>query len=337
MSLSVSIICACRNERRHITAFLDSLMRQQTGRITWEAVIADGMSSDGTREILAAYSRQNARIRVIDNPAKIVAPGLNAAIREARGDIIIRMDAHTEYASDYIQRSVEALVETGADNVGGAPRVRPDDFRARLFGAAYHSHFAVGGARSHDASYEGYVDSVFYGCWYKSTLERLGLFDEALVRNQDDELNLRLIRSGGKVYQSAKIVSWYSPRRTVRSLFRQYFEYGFWKVAVIRKHHRPAAWRHIVPGIFVAAQLTLLLVLAAAILFKSASTWTLLAFLLSVWTVYGASCILAALKQARRAGLAAIFLPALFAIYHFSYGAGFLAGLGKFGFQKKLR
>jgi len=229
---------------------------------------------------------------------------------------------------------VEVLETTGAQNVGGAPRVRPDDFRARVFGAAYHSPFAVGGARSHDPSYEGYVDSVFYGCWRKSTLERIGLFDESLVRNQDDELNLRLIRSGGKVYQSTKIVSWYCPRRNLRALFRQYFEYGFWKVAVIRKHRLPAAWRHVVPGAFVVAHVVFLMAVAAAILVRSALLLPLLTGWMTLWTVYVAACILAALAQARRAGLAAILLPPLFAIYHLSYGTGFLAGLSQVGWLR---
>src|SRR5690606_13880859 len=151
------------------------------------------------------YERANGRIRVIDNPRRITPTGLNAAIRAARGDIIIRMDVHTQYAPDYLRRCVEVLEETGADNVGGAQRASGDSFRSRVFRAAFHSPFAVGGAKAHAADYEGYVDTVFLGCWHKSTLFRVGLFDETLVRNQDDELNLRLVRMGGKIWQSRKI------------------------------------------------------------------------------------------------------------------------------------
>jgi glycosyltransferase involved in cell wall biosynthesis len=336
MDPQVSVVCACRNEARDIDAFLTSLLGQTANGISWEVIIADGMSEDGTRGLLRYYVQKHSHLRMIDNPGRIVATGLNAAIRQARGDIIIRMDAHTEYAADYIQQCVEVLNETGADNVGGVPRVRRDDFRMRLFGAAYHSAFACGGARSHDAEYEGYVDSVFYGCWRKTTLEHLGMFDERFVRNQDDELNLRLIRAGGKIWQSSKIVSWYRPRRTVKSLFSQYFQYGYWKVAVIRKHRMPAHWRHLVPGAFTAAHA---LFIAAIVATAALQSYNLTAMLLMAWlallSLYAIVSITAAVSEARRAGWAiGILLPSLFAVYHISYGMGFLAGLAAVQFGR---
>ena len=182
---------ACRNEKRHIRQFLDSLLAQDMSGMTWEAIIADGMSDDGTREILQEYGARHPQLRTIDNPRRVVSPGLNAAIRAARGAIVIRMDAHTCYAPDYCRRCVAELERTGADNVGGPARTRAQGTRARAFAAAYHSPFSTG-ARFHDETYEGWIDTVPYGCWRKETLERLGLFDESLVRNQDDELNLRL-------------------------------------------------------------------------------------------------------------------------------------------------
>jgi GT2 family glycosyltransferase len=196
-------------------------------------------------------------VRTIDNPRRVVSPGLNAAIRAARGAIVIRMDAHTSYAPDYCRRCVAELERTGADNVGGPARTRTQGTRARAFAAAYHSPFSTG-ARFHDENYEGWIDTVPYGCWRKETLERLGLFDETLVRNQDDELNLRLIRAGGKIWQSPDIVSWYSPRATLTALFLQYFQYGFWKAAVVRKHRLPGSWRHLVPVAFVLTHILLL-------------------------------------------------------------------------------
>ena len=224
--------------------------------MTWEAIVADGMSDDGTREILREYSARDPRLCVVDNPRRVVSPGLNAAIRAARGAMIIRMDAHTCYAPDYCRKCVTTLERTGADNVGGPARTRTQGTRARAFAAAYHSRFSTG-ARFHDENYEGWIDTVPYGCWRKETLERLGLFDEHLVRNQDDELNLRLIRAGGKIWQSPDIVSWYSPRATLKALFVQYFQYGFWKAAVIRKHKLPGSWRHLIPVTFVAAHIAL--------------------------------------------------------------------------------
>jgi glycosyltransferase involved in cell wall biosynthesis len=327
--VEVSVVVPCRNEAIYIQEFLDSLLLQHIDDIDWEVIISDGMSDDGTREILEGYRCNHSHIRVLDNVGRIVSSGLNAAIRASRGEIIIRMDAHTQYAPDYISRCLEVLERTGADNVGGPPRVNTHSVRLRAFSAAYHSAFAVGGSRSHNISYEGYVDSVFYGCWRKSTLLRLGLFDEMMVRNQDDELNLRITRSGGKIWQSPEIVSWYRPRTSLSGLFLQQLQYGFWKVAVIRKHGRAAAWRHLVPGAFVLLNVTLLLMasLAAAsgqhmVLRASAELGGFIGVL------YALACFVAALSATKRSGWAAFpLLPVLFATYHFSYGIGFLAGL----------
>jgi hypothetical protein len=230
------------------------------------------------------------------------------------------MDFHTEYAPDYVVRCVQALQRTGAQNAGGPARTRAEGPLAAAIAAAYHSPFACGGARFHDVSYEGWVDTVTYGCWEKSYLERLGLFDESLVRNQDDELNLRIVRSGGRIWQDPKIVSWYHPRGSLRSLFRQYFQYGFWKVAVIRKHRIPASWRHLVPALFVSSVAAV--PLAAAF---DQRFWVLWLFEIAL---YGAACLGVSALTAARAGLRLFpLLPAVFATYHLAYGLGFVAGL----------
>src|SRR5262249_21289065 len=148
--------------------------------------------------------------------------GLNRAVRAAKGDIIIRMDVHTEYAPDYVKRCVEVLRGTGADNVGGPARTRAEGYRQEAIALAFHSRFSTGGARFHDPNYDGYVDTVTYGCWRKTRLVELGLFDEELARNQDDELNVRIHRAGGTVYQSSSIRSWYRPRPSLRGLFTQH-------------------------------------------------------------------------------------------------------------------
>src|SRR6266851_4485219 len=258
-SAHVSVIVACRNEIAYIHSFLDSLFWQDLGGTRIEVLIADGMSDDGTRQVLERYRRNCPTLLVIDNPDKITSAGLNAAIHAARVEIIIRMDAHTEYAPDYIRRCLAVLNETSADNVGGPALTRADGYLGRAIAFAYHSAFSCGGAKFHDAEYEGYVDTVPYGCWRKSTLERIGLFDESLSRNQDDELNLRLISSGGRIWQSPKITSWYRPRATLTALFRQYFQYGFWKVSVIRNHAKPGSWRHLIPGACLLIGVVLLL------------------------------------------------------------------------------
>ena len=255
--------------------------------------------------------------------------GLNLGIARARGDIILRMDVHTRYASDYVVHCLRELRSRDADNVGGPARTETSGFLAGAIAAAYHSPYSCGGARFHDESFEGYVDTVPYGCWRKSTLERIGLFDETFVRNQDDELNLRIVRAGGKIWQSPAIVSWYSPRSDLSRLFAQDFQYGFWKVRVIQKHRIPASVRHLIPAAFVLANVGLALALAAATIGR----WpTLLSVSLAAWTTmllaYLALSLFSAVIAARRHGWRLLpVLPLVFAVYHVSYGLGFLSGV----------
>lgn len=327
--LTVSIIVPCRNEAGAVGRFLDSLTRQDLDAYDWEIIIADGMSEDGTRELLSDFERRNRRIRIIDNVEKITPTGLNRAILASKGEIILRMDVHTEYASEYVRTCVETLLSTKADNVGGPARTRAEGLLPKAVAAAYHSPFACGGARFHNEDYEGFVDTVPYGCWKKTTLDRLGLFDEELVRNQDDELNLRLVRSGGSIWQSPAIMSWYSPRSSLRSLFKQYYQYGFWKIPVLLRHRVPASWRHLVPGSFVLADILLPLVAIAALLCGQSRlaqvSLMLLAFVIGAYTL----CVAAfSMLTARRRGWALLpYLPIVFATYHFSYGLGCLTAV----------
>src|SRR5579863_4763869 len=247
-AMHVSVIVPCRNEIRHIRAFLDSVFRQELGRIEMEVLVADGRSDDGTRVVLGEFEKRFAALRVLDNPEKIVSTGLNRAIREAKGEIIILMIVHTIYAPDYVRSCVEVLQETNAENVGGPALTRADGYIAQAIAHAFHTRFARGGGKLRDPRYEGSVDTVPYGCWRKSTLERIGPFDEKLVRAEDYELNVRIVSRGGTVWQSPRITSWYRPRASLSGLFWQHFQYGFWKGAVIRKHRRIASWRNLVPG-----------------------------------------------------------------------------------------
>jgi succinoglycan biosynthesis protein ExoA len=326
----VSIIIPVRNERKSITACLDGVLAQDYPQDRLEVLIADGMSDDGSRAILADFCARDCRVRVIDNPGRIVSTGLNAAIRQAQGEVIVRMDAHTEYAPDYVRTCVEVLGATRADNVGGPARTRADTYWQRAIAAAYHSSFSCGGSRFHDPDYEGEVDTVTYGCWPKATFDRFGLFDEELVRNQDDEHNLRLTRAGGRVWQSPRIRSWYRPRGSLVALFRQYMQYGYWKVKVIQKHRLPASPRHLVPAGFIA--LLFLLVLLAPF-----SGWALAA-LAVVLGLYSCCLFWASALAARRYGLRLLpALPAVFASYHFGYGCGFLCGLWDWAFARSPR
>jgi len=318
---TVSVIVPCRNEVRHIRAFLQSLLAQELRPdLDCEFLIADGVSLDGTRTVLTDWQSRLKGLVILNNEKKTVPAGLNAAIALSRGEIIIRMDVHAEYAPDYIRQCVVALDETGADNVGGPALTRGVTYIERAVCAAYHSAFGCGGARFHNPGYEGYVDTVTYGCWRKRTLEKLGLFDEELVRNQDDELNLRLIRKGGKIWQTPKIRSWYYPRSSLRALVRQHTQYGYWKVRVIQKHRVLASWRHLVPGAFAAT----LFALGASALFLTLSANALVAVL----TVYGFAGIVAGLIACGRKNLSLVpVMPFIFASYHVPYGIGFLGGL----------
>jgi hypothetical protein len=212
--------------------------------------------------------------------------------------------------------------------VGGPARTKAEGRLPNAIRAAYHSRFSTGGAKFHDDTFSGYVDTVTYGCWRRETLLNLGLFDEELVRNQDDELNLRLIRMGGKIWQSADIVSWYRPRTSWSELFRQYFQYGFWKVRVIRKHRIPGSWRHLIPGAFVGANI---LFPCVALLIAAVGSIEFAKKALLVWcaelAIYAMSCFLASIASARRYGWQLLpYLPATFVVFHISYGLGFLMG-----------
>jgi glycosyltransferase involved in cell wall biosynthesis len=319
----VSVIVPCRNEKDHIEACVRSILAQDLPPDELEVLVADGMSDDGTRKILERLAQEDSRVRVIDNPNRITPCAMNVGVRAARGRYIAIMGAHNHYAPDYLRQSVQVLEQTGADNVGGAMVCEATSWLQQAIAAAHHSAFAVGGARWHDPSYEGPADTVFGGVYRREVFTRIGLFDEELVRNQDDEFNLRLIRAGGKIWQSPRIRSCYRPRNSLGSLFRQYMQYGYWKVRVIQKHTLPASARHLVPGGFV---LSLLLLPLVSLWFPFAA-WGWLGLV----GIYSCSNVAVALLTAARRGWALFpILPLVFACYHFAYGYGFLRGVWDF-------
>jgi succinoglycan biosynthesis protein ExoA len=319
----VSVVIPCRNEKGHIAACVRSLLAQEPPSGDFEIIVADGMSDDGTRDILARMAQEDPRLRVVDNPGQITPYGMNAGIRQARGRYIAIMGAHNHYAADYLRQSVEVLEASGADNVGGAMVCEAESWLQRGIAAAHHSPFSVGGARWHNPGYEGPADTVFGGVYRREVFDRIGFFDEELVRNQDDEFNLRLTRAGGKIFQSPRIKSWYRPRRSLGALFRQYMQYGYWKVRVIQKHKLPASVRHLVPACFV---LSLILLPLAALWYPHAlwGWWGLVG-------AYSAWNLLASLVTAARHGWELFpLLPVVFACYHLAYGSGFLRGVWDF-------
>ena len=222
------------------------------------------------------------------------------------------------------------LRETGADSVGGPWVARSSNgIVSEAIAAAFHSPFCCGGGKAHDAEYEGEIDTVYLGCWRRDAFEKAGLFDPGLVRNQDDEFHFRLRRKGGRVWQSPRIRSWYTPRSSLRTLYRQYLQYGFWKVAVMRKHRGLAAWRQAMPALFVSSIIAALLVIAIASVTGATFIAKAVAMLLATEiAIYAAACIIAAILLPRAVhGRARLLAPAVIAIYHIAYGLGFLAGM----------
>jgi succinoglycan biosynthesis protein ExoA len=319
----VSVIVPCRNERRFIEPAIRDILNQKGITEDWEILVADGDSDDGTWEILTQLSDSYPQLHVFHNPKRFVSHGMNRAVEMARGRFIVRMDVHTRYAEDYIAECLRVIGETGAQNVGGAARTIAEGPIQRTIAAAYASPFAVGPAKFHFPDYEGPVDTVTYGCWRRDYLLSIGGFDEDLVRNQDDELNLRIKRGGGVIWQSPRIKSWYYTRSSLRSLFKQYYQYGYWKVAVIRKHGQPASWRHLVPGGFLIG-LSLLLIIGVfwlpALVAGGIVVSCYLLFLAAGSLYIAGSC-----------GWGLLFrLPLTLATFHFSYGTGFMGGLFAF-------
>jgi hypothetical protein len=274
---------------------------------------------------------RDSRVKLVDNPGRIVSTGLNAAISASRGTVILRMDGHTVYAPDYVSQCVRALGESGAENVGGPWRARGKGYVGTAIALAFQSRFASGGARSHDVTYAGPVDSVYLGCWRRELFDRIGGFDEELVRNQDDEHNLRLSRAGGRIWQTPAIRSWYVPRSSISALFRQYAQYGYWKVRVIQKHRIPASVRHLAPGAFVG----LVAALVALAPFMELARWGAAGLLLA----YTLAVLASAIVTCRHAHTwrALPVLPPVFAAYHFGYGYGFLYGVFDFVLRRKHR
>lgn len=323
--VSISIIMPVRNEAKHIEQCLGAILAQDYPPDLMEVIIADGLSTDDTRAIIRRLAAEHPAVRIIvlDNPLKIAPSALNLAIARSTGDVIIRVDGHTFIAPDYVSQCIAALQASGADNVGGGTEPICQGRFGEAVSLATGTSFGVGHGRWRHASQEKWVDTVYLGAWPRRVFERIGLFDEEQVRNQDDEFNYRLREQGGSVLISPYVRSSYYNRSTPRSLWRQYYQYGFWKVRVMQKHPSQMRVRQFIPPLFVAT----LLFTAALAPFTSVGLWTLLL----TAGCYLAANLGAAVWTGRKAGLTMLpLLMTAFAILHVSYGLGFLAGLIRF-------
>ncbi len=319
----VTVILPVRNEANFIARNLEAIFDEDYPQECLEVIVADGMSTDGTREIIKSLQEQHSNLQLIENPGKIVATGMNAALACARGEIIVRVDGHTIISRNYIRECVNTIGRSGADNVGGRMEAVGEGRFGQAVAQATSSPFGVGGARFHYSVREEWVDTVYMGAWPRDVFARIGLFDEELVRNQDDEFNYRLLSNGGRILLNPQIKSLYYNRNTVRTLWRQYFQYGYWKVRVMQKHSRQMRPRQFAPPTFVIA---LLLSLLTAPFFTAGKWMFILVASSYLIASMGASLITAARGGWRLFPL----LPVTFAILHLAYGFGFCAGLVMF-------
>jgi len=325
----VSVILPIRNEANYIARSLGAVLAQDYPADRMEVMVVDGMSTDGTREIVESMRSGSPRVQIIDNTRRIAPTALNAAIARARGEILVRVDGHCEIERDYVRRCVEHLRNDEVDGVGGPLQTIGESFVARGIAVAMSSTFGVGDSAFRTVSNKTMlVDTVAFPAYTRNIVELVGFFDEELVRNQDDDYNYRLRKIGAKVLLAANVRARYYSRSSIRSLWRQYFQYGYWKVRVMQKHPRQMRPRQFVPPLFVGA---LLLSLAAAAFSFIHGAWLAWPFGLAAGSYALANLAASALITARRRDWPLfLLLPIAFAILHVSYGLGFLVGLVKF-------
>ena len=328
----VSVLMPIRNEAEFVERSLGSVLTQDYPNTRLEVIVIDGMSDDETRRTIEQVVRRKAllskmtlpKITILENPSKTVPTAMNIGLANAGGAVIIRVDGHCEILPDYVSSCVAVLNEGEFDCVGGPILTCGESRTSKAIAAAQSSSFGVGGAFfriGSDVARE--VDTVAFGAYRRVVFERIGLFDEELIRNQDDEFNYRLRSLGGRILLSPRIRSRYYSRANIQSLCRQYYQYGVWKVRVAQKHPRQMRMRHFLPGVLV-----MILIMGALLGFFSI---TVLGLWLATLVAYCVAIATASLWTSRAAGWATLqVLPIAFASLHLSYGLGFLTGLVRF-------
>lgn len=313
-----------RNEAGYIQRSLEAVLAQDFSDGELEIIVADGQSTDGTREIIQQLAGMHPNLRLIDNPSRIVPTAMNAALRQARGGIIVRVDGHCEVAPDYVRRCVAHLTQGEADGVGGPVETVGETWLAQAIAAAMSSRFGVGDSAFRTSQGETRLaDTVPFPAYTREIIQRAGPYDEELVRNQDDEYNYRIRALGGRILLAADVHSRYYSRGNLRSLWRQYYQYGFWKVRVLQKHPRQMRPRQFAPPAFVAG-----LIGSSLTGLVHPVGWLLLAGILGAYFL--ANGLASILTAARSGWQYLLVLPVTFGVLHVGYGLGFLLGLVKF-------
>lgn len=324
----ISIICPIYNEEKYIDSCINSILQQDYSKDDLEVLFVDGMSTDKTREIISGYSSKYPFIKVLNNPLRIVPPAMNIGICAAKGDVIIRLDAHAIYPERYISELVSNLKKLSADNVGGVCRTLPvnNTIICRSIAIALSSSFGMGNSYFRVGATEvRKVDTVPFGCFRRSLFDKIGLFDEELVRNQDDEFNGRIIKNGGTIYLLPHLIIDYYARDTVRKVSKMFYQYGMFKPLVNKKLGSPATVRQFFPMLFVAG-----CILGGILSFFSNVLFNIY---LSVLIVYLLLAVIFSLKDGRNI----LLVPALVYTYftiHVSYGWGYWVGIFKLSFKK---
>ena len=312
----VTIAIACRDEESRVEALLRQARAQDWPREQLEIVVADGMSMDGTREVLARVAGEDDRVRLVENLARTRAAGLNECIRRARGEVVVRFDAGAQYGPDYVGRCVAALERNGADGVGGAARPRGKGFFQRCVAAALRSPIGVRGRK--DGADRGWADGVQPTAFRRDVFERVGLYDPRAATDEDAELDRRIGAAGGRLEKSDEIAADYAPRDSVKRLARQSFAFGRGRARTLLKHGRFSSWGPSLPLLWLAGEAVFF-----ATARRRALPWSVAAYALAT----GAEAVRVGASEG---ALAVPVVWAIFPVLHVAHGLGFAAGLARY-------
>lgn len=324
--IKLSIVIPCRNEANYIARCLESIINCDFSKDELFVFVCDGMSSDETPEIVRSFEIKYPYIKLIQNKYKTTPYALNLGINESDSEYITILGAHAEVNNDYFTRSIKAFeLNENIACTGGLLTNQYHDAVSNAIGNALSSSFGVGDAYFRTGKSSGYVDTVAFGTYKRIIFNKIGFFDEDLARNQDDEFNFRLLKNGYKIYLDKEIIANYYVRASLYKLWRQYWQYGYWKVFVNVKHNMITTLRQLVPLIFV------LFVFIGAFI-SLLSVFNRIAYLL-IWIIYLFLGIYFAFKKNSSIKIALMTLIS-FIIVHFGYGLGYLAGILRFVFFK---